>query len=147
MSNDEPRYVEPTPEGAAAFATRATEGPIVMLNLLRFRAVADYNDHPTLVPPEPISGADAYRRYMAHGAPFFEAVEGEIQYAGEGGPNLIGPEHDRWDLMLLVRYPSKQAFLDFVSNPGYRAGLGHRVAALEDSRLLPLEDAGAPWVG
>ncbi len=147
MSNDEPRYVDPTPEGGAAFANRVTEGPIVMLNLLRFRASADYTDHPELAPVQPISGADAYRRYMAHGAPFFAAVRGEIQYAGEGGDLLIGPADGRWDLVLLVRYPSKEAFLEFVSNPDYRAGLGHRMAALEDSRLLPLEDAGAPWVG
>lgn len=40
--------------------------------------------------------------------------------------------------MLLVRHRSAQVFLAFASNPAYAAGLGHRVAALEDSRLLPV---------
>ncbi len=43
---------------------------------------------------------------------------------------------------MLVRQSSVEAFLSFTSNPEYRAGMGHRAAALEDSRLLPLVEAG-----
>ncbi len=145
MNDPESRYLEPTQEAGQAFVARQVEGPVVMLNLLRFREVADYTGQPELASSEAISGADAYRRYMAHGQPFFEAVGGAVQFAGEGGDMLIGPDDKRWDLVLLVRYPSQKAFLNFVSNPDYRAGLGHRTAALEDSRLLPLTDRGATW--
>jgi hypothetical protein len=43
---------------------------------------------------------------------------------------------ERWDAALLVRQQSRSVFLGFASNPGYLLGMGHRIAALEGSRLL-----------
>jgi len=45
---------------------------------------------------------------------------------------------------MLVRQASVQAFMAFASNPAYRAGLAHRTAAVEDSRLLPLLEQSLP---
>ena len=59
-------------------------------------------------------------------------------FIGTGGQFLIGPPDERWDLAILVRHASVEAFLSFASNVDYLAGMGHRMAALEDSRLLPL---------
>ena len=81
---------------------------------------------------------------MAHTAPFLTAASGALMFLGAGGPFLIGPEGERWDRALLVRQKSPQAFIAFVSNEGYLAGLGHRTAAIEDSRLLPLTALPAP---
>lgn len=132
-------YLEPTQQAGYAFFTRGFTGPIVMLNLMRFRDVADYSAHPELAPAEPISGEAAYRRYMDHTMPFLTASGGEVLLYGKGGPFLIGPDHERWDAAMLVRQSSVQAFLAFASNQDYLVGIGHRVAALSDSRLLPLE--------
>lgn len=131
-------YLEPTQESGRAFFTRGISGSIVMLNLLRFRAAADYSAAPELAPAEPISGEAAYRLYMAHTLPFLEASGGEVLFYGNGGEFLIGPTDERWDAAMLVRQASVQSFLAFASNPDYLSGMGHRVAALEDSRLLPL---------
>jgi uncharacterized protein (DUF1330 family) len=109
-----------------------------MLNLLRFRAVADYSEFPDIAPVIPISGAEAYDRYMAHTMPFLRESGGELLFVGEGGPFLIGPEGEHWDRALLVRQSSIEEFLRFASNEAYLKGIGHRTAALEDSRLLPL---------
>jgi hypothetical protein len=51
---------------------------------------------------------------------------------------LIGPSDERWDAVMLVRQSSSAAFMAFASNPECMAGIGHRLAALEDSRLLPM---------
>ena len=134
-------HLEPTQENGRLFVSRRLSGPVDMLNLLRFRDTADYSGHPALAPAEPISGAEAYRRYMAHTRPFLEAAGGELLYMDSGGPPLIGPVEERWDLCLLVRHRSSEAFLSFASNRDYLAGIGHRIAALQDSRLLPLVDA------
>ena len=132
-------YLEPTPETGRASVSRAMlTGSFVMLNLLRFRAVADYSAHPELAPATAISGAEAYERYMAHALPHLEASGGELLFFGEGGPFLVGPTDERWDRAMLVRQSSAQSFLAFTTNEAYLAGLGHRTAALEDSRLLPL---------
>jgi len=57
---------------------------------------------------------------------------------GQGGSFLIGPPNERWDAVLLIRQSSVEKFLAFESNIDYMKGIGHRTAALEDSRLLPI---------
>ena len=113
-----------------------------MLNLLQFREWADYSAFPELAPDAPITGRAAYERYVAHTLPFLTAAGGEVLFVGEGGSYLIGPEDRTWDVVILVRHASVEAFMDMAENAEYLAGLGHRVAALEDSRLLPIEVTG-----
>jgi hypothetical protein len=134
------KYLEPTQESGRAFFTRGIAGKVVMLNLLRFRAVADYSSAPQLAPPQPISGEAAYRLYMSHTMPHLEESGGRLLFYGSGGHFLVGPDHERWDAAMLVEQSSPAAFLAFASNAGYLSGIGHRTAALEDSRLLPLEE-------
>ncbi len=134
-------YLEPTQESGRALVARGLSGGVVMLNLLRFRAVADYSAAPHLAPPEPVSGAEAYRRYVEHALPFLKALGGELLFFGRGGAFLIGPPRERWDAAMLVRQRSVADFLAFAADAEYLRGLGHRTAALEDSRLLPLTEA------
>lgn len=131
-------YLDPTQESGRALMMRRIEGGVVMLNLLRFREVADYSASPELAPETPISGEAAYRIYMEHTLPFLRKSGGELLFYGKGGPFLIGPMSERWDVAMLVRQRSVNDFMAFASDREYMAGLGHRVAALEDSRLLPL---------
>lgn len=133
------RYLDPTHEAAVALFQRNIDGPVVMLNLLRFRDVADYSATPELAPDRPVTGAEAYDAYIAHTLPFLEDSGGEMMFLGEGGSFLIGPADERWDCAMLVRQASLDAFLRFAENDAYLKGIGHRTAAIEDSRLLPLE--------
>jgi uncharacterized protein (DUF1330 family) len=135
-------YLEPTQASGRDFVQRGIEGRVVMLNLLRYRAIADYSTSPELAPASPISGEAAYRIYMQHTMPHLERSGGKVLFFGRGGAFLVGPESERWDAALLVQQDSVSAFLAFASNPEYMAGLGHRTAALEDSRLLPLQEQG-----
>jgi hypothetical protein len=132
------RYLEPTQESGRAFVMRPIAGEVVMLNLLRFRETADYSATPELAPPAPISGAEAFQRYVDHTLPHLREAGGDVVFLGEGGRFLIGPVSERWDLAILVRQQSVGSFLSFASHEAYLAGIGHRTAALEDSRLLPL---------
>lgn len=136
-------YLDPSQEQGRAFFTRNIAGSVVMLNLLRFRPTADYSAAPALMPGAPISGEKAYHLYMEHTLPFLKASGGELLFYGSGGGFLIGPANERWDAAMLVRQSSVGSFLAFASNKDYLAGLAHRVAALEDSRLLPLIEARA----
>ncbi len=131
-------YIEPTQESGKAFVNRNITGSFVMLNLLRFRPIADYSETPHLAPEEPISGAAAYGLYVDHTLPHLEKSGGEVIFLGRGGNYLIGPSSEHWDAAILVRHRSVGDFMAFASNEGYLAGIGHRTAALEDSRLLPL---------
>ena len=131
-------YLMPTQEAGRKFIMRQIKGSIVVLNLLRFRKIADYSANPELQPNEPVSGEKAYQIYIQHTLPFLTKSGGEILFMGEGGAFLIGPANERWDAVLLIRQNSVNSFLAFESNEAYMKGMGHRTAALEDSRLLPV---------
>ncbi|MGD2061913.1 MAG: DUF1330 domain-containing protein [Acidimicrobiia bacterium] len=131
-------YLEPTQDSGRALVERNISGPVSMLNLLRFREVADYSSHPKLAPPTPISGREAYDRYVVEATPHVAAAGSDVTFLGDGGRYLIGPPEDRWDLVMLVRHESVEAFFSMAQNDAYLEVLGHRTAALEDSRLLPI---------
>ena len=104
MHMDEKKvYINPGDENGAALFRRQIPGNVVMLNLLRFRPIADYTEFPQLAPIEDISG---------------------------------------WDMALLIRQSSVDSFIAFATDQEYLKGMGHRVAAVADSRIVPLEDVG-----
>ncbi|NVK55325.1 MAG: DUF1330 domain-containing protein [Alteromonadaceae bacterium] len=107
--------------------------PIVMLNLLRFRATAQSPQT-----DEALSGAEAYERYSKIARPALARVGASLVFMGKPSLPLVGPGDERWDLMFLIKYPSVEAFASMVSAPEYQAALEHRTAALEDSRLTPI---------
>jgi hypothetical protein len=137
-------YLDPSHENILALIDRAIVGPVVMLNLLRLREVADYREFPELAPPAPISGRAAYDRYVRHTQPFLEATGGSVAMLGAGGHFFVGPSEERWDLVLVVRQNSVADFFSFATNEEYLAGVGHRTAAVEDTRLLPLVEIPVP---
>lgn len=133
-------HLDPTEANVVRLIERDLTGPVVMLNLLRFNDVADYSASPELAPEAPISGREAYDRYIEHTLPHLEASGGSLDLLADGGHVFIGPADERWDLVMLVRQHSLDDFFAFATNEPYLAGIGHRSAALADSRLLPLVD-------
>src|SRR5690349_12603317 len=112
-------------DGFSAFSQRATEdSAVVMLNLLAFH---------------PDGGAERYAEYGAAVTPLLEKVGGRIVFAGQASLPLLG--HDGWDLVALVEYPSRQAFLDMVGSEEYRAIAHLRTEALARGELHPLDRA------
>jgi len=134
-------FTWPSPAQLDALNARADDPrPITMLNLLRYRAAADYTGQPDA---SPCSGKAAYARYAEQAVACVEAFGGRVVFAGGAHVIAIGPADERWDDVLLVEYPSTQAFLDMANSERYRAFAFHREAAIEDSRLV-LVMAGEP---
>ena len=67
----------------------------------------------------------------------------QILLALRTSESIIGPDEHEWDMVIAVRYPSRQAFLEMTSNPEYLKIHGHRTAALADSRLIACAPLGA----
>ena len=134
-------YLDPTQESGAKLFQRNIPGEVVMLNLLRFREVADYSNNPELSPSSPISGKEAFQKYIDHTLPFLESSGGKLLFTGEGGEYFIGPSDEKWDFVMLVQQSSIESFFAFASNPDCMAGIGHRTAAVIDSRLLPIVES------
>ena len=138
MKDSKPTYLEPTQDSGRSFMIRGIVGEVVMLNLLRFREIADYSATPDLKPDKPISGAAAYELYIEHTLPHLRESGGDVEFIGDGGAYLIGPADAHWDVAMLVRHRSVETFMSFASNEAYLGGMGHRLAAISDSRILPL---------
>lgn len=83
-------------------AGSANEEPFVMLNLLKFKKEG---------------GRETYFRYIRESGPFVEAVGAKVLYFGKPKELLQGTEE--WDLLMLVQYPSRKAFLKMANNPDY----------------------------
>ena len=119
---------------AAIAASDANDLPIVMLNLLRFRKEADYSGHPG----EPAcSGREAYHgRYASAVKDLMRRNGARLVWLGPVLAPLIAPPEELWDEMMLVEYPTFGAFRNMIADPEYQAAVHHRMAALEDSRLI-----------
>jgi uncharacterized protein (DUF1330 family) len=61
---------------------------------------------------------------------------GRVLWAAAATYTVVAPPGERWDDVLLVEYPSRQAFLEMVDRHDYQTAAVHRTAALEDSRLI-----------
>ena len=122
MPNDEPEVINPP--AFDELRRRAAEGPVVMLNLLDFK---------------PDGGAERYREYGEAVAPLLERAGAQVLYAGDASGALIGPSG--WDLVLLVQYPTRQAFLDMITSPEYLEIAHLRTESLERGELHPLDTA------
>jgi uncharacterized protein (DUF1330 family) len=109
---------------------------VVMLNLLRYRERAAYEDG-----TPPCSGREAYARYGAVASQTIAAVGGSIRYMGSAAAMVIAPPDEAWHDVVLVRYPSIAAFMRMLAMPEYQAAAHHRRAALDDSRLVATIEA------
>lgn len=134
-------HIHVTEEAGMRFFSKHYPEPVVMLNLLRFKEMADYSMSPLLQPDTPISGKDAYRLYMQHVNPMLKKIGSEIIFSGKADRFLIGPDDEQWDAALLVRHLDMNDFRAFAADADYLRIAGHRTAALADSRLLPLHEA------
>ena len=123
-------HLNPTREQFDAFKALPRDTPILMLNLIRLKETAVYDDGETC------SGAEAYRRYGEYSGPIFRDLGGEIIWRGHQECMLTGPTDKHWDIAFVARYPHAGAFLAMVTNPDYQAIVHHRTVAVEDSRLI-----------
>jgi len=118
----------PNEAGFAAFSERTEEpSPVTMLNLLEFKAEG---------------GRERYAEYGAAVAPLLERAGGRVVFAGEGNPALLGD--GAWDMVLLVEYPSRGAFLEMIGSDDYLAIANLRTDALTRGELHPLDGVEIP---
>jgi uncharacterized protein (DUF1330 family) len=114
--------VDPTGDDIKRYLAEDAEGPVVMLNLLRFR-----------------EGPDARASYEEYGRrvqPFLEEVGASAIYVGECSTAVVAPAAGwDWDMVLLARYPSRKAFLQMVANPAYQEITSLRTQALSEAVL------------
>ena len=106
----------------AQLAAAPDEGPVVMLNLLKFK---------------PGDGQDEFRQYGDSAKKMVEARGGKLLWQGRPQQTLIGDEDvDAWDYVALVEYPSRKTFIEMVTNADYMKAHEHREAGVDRTVLL-----------
>ena len=118
--------VHPSPEQAKAFFSGVEDGPMCMVNLLKFKDKATYADGSE---PE-LSGRDAYLRYGAGVQACLAAVGGAARFTGFVTDLMLGEVEELWDMVAIAEYPSRAAMLQMVQSPEYQAITKHRDAGL-----------------
>ena len=137
------RTVNPSPENFAKFTQEKVDNKaIVMVNILKFKELADYGDGAV----KNLSGRKAYERYSKAVLPLLWQVGGQVLWRGDVRTSFIVPNGESWDEVLLVHYPNRQAFITMISSAAYQEAMTHRTAALLDSRLIETKTARLPKV-
>lgn len=113
--------VEPDPEQFAQVAALAggdADGPVVMLNLNRYR------------------DRDAYMRYGEVASAVLARVGGRILWHADARLTVIGDESDSYDEVIAVWYPSLAAFAALATDSDILEARAHRLAGLERAALI-----------
>ena len=112
--------VDPTGDGLKRYLDEDPGGPVVMLNLLRFRE----------------GGQASYKKYSkALAESILDRFGAEVLFYGKGSTALVAEDGQAWDAVLLVRYPSRKVFCEMVADPDFQAVAHFRTEALTEAVL------------
>ena len=137
-----PIALQPTGDQIRAFRDRGTGAPIYMLNLLKFKEKAVYEDGRKT----DLSGPEAYALYGKRMGELVEAEGGSVVYGGPVVGMLIGEMDQDWDSVGIVHYPSTEVMLKILRLPEYAEISKHREAGLEGQLLIECgKGTGLGW--
>lgn len=129
--------VNPSREQMAGFFEPGPEGPIYMVNLLKFKERADYPDGR----PSDLTGEQAYDLYARGVGPLLAKFGGGPMFSAPVTRLMLGEVEDLWDKVAIAKYPSRAAMLEMMRSPEMQEIGVHRAAGLEGQ--LNIECAGA----
>jgi len=138
--------VNPSREQLAAIGALAdsdADGPLVMLNLNRYREHAAYDGDPPGGESPDVSGREAYGRYGEVALKVLARVGGGIIWHAPATMTVIGDDSDAYDEVIAARYPSARAFLELALDPEVGEALAHRGAGLERAAILRCDDVAS----
>jgi len=128
-------YVDPSRENWQAFKDLPRDRPIHMLNLIRFRDLAEYPEgHPNH--GKGLTGREAYAIYL-EGFQRVVANDGAAMVWEAPMECVVTGPAGEWDEAFVMGYPNSGIFMAMVKNEEYiRDVVPHRSAAVADSRLI-----------
>ena len=127
----------PNKQQIEGFLAPGSEGPIYMVNLLKFKAQAEYEDGRAT----DLTGEAAYGLYAQGVAKLLEEVGGTIVFSADVERLVLGEVEELWDKIAIAMYPSRQAMLQMMSSPAMQQIGQHRAAGLAGQ--LNIETIGA----
>ena len=119
--------VTPNEEQINGFLKNPEIGPISMVNLLKYKERAIYDDGRDTN----LSGEEAYGLYAAEVINLVEKYGGEFLFAGKVNRLMLGEVEEMWDSIAIAKYPNRKAMFEMTMDPEYQKIHVHRDAGLE----------------
>ena len=118
--------VYPNKEQIKGFMEPVSEGPICMVNLLKFKDKAAYDDGRDT----DLSGREAYALYEEGVKKLLQEIGGGIGFEGDVARLALGEVEELWDVVALAVWPSRGAMFEVMQSPEMQAISVHRSAGL-----------------
>ncbi|MEQ8693197.1 MAG: DUF1330 domain-containing protein [Pseudomonadales bacterium] len=134
--------VVPNEAQMKGFSEPGSDGPIYMLNLLKFKEKAEYEDGRET----DLSGAEAYAIYGSEVVGHLAKVGGAPMFSGKVERLMLGEVEELWDTVAIAMYPSRKAMLEMISSPEYQASAVHRTAGLAGQLNIEVVEAMGAWL-
>ena len=134
--------VIPTQEQMAGFMAPGPDGPISMVNLLKFKEKAEYADGRET----DLSGAEAYAIYGQEVVHHLQKVGGAPMFSAGVERLMLGEVEELWDTAAIAMYPSRKAMLEMIMSPEYQASALHREAGLAGQLNIELVEPVGAWL-
>ena len=129
--------LRPNPIQLAEFAL-GDDDPILMVNLLKFKDKAEYEDGRATN----LTGREAYEIYVTETREHLANVGAELILGGEVNGLLLGEVEELWDAFGVARYPSRKAMIAMARNPAYIESEKHRAAGLAGQLNIEVSEQG-----
>ena len=123
--------ISPTDAQLAELQAYQKDKSLVMLNILKFKALTNTNE----------SGQEVYARYFKNASPFVESSGAKLIWKGQVHNTVIGNSDNQPHIVFLIEYPTVNHFFTMVSNPNYQKIAGDRSIALEYGGLIACQNA------
>ncbi len=134
--------VVPSEEQIKGFMEPGHDRPIYMLNLLKFKEEAEYEDGRET----DLTGAEAYAIYGAEVVEHLAKVGGAPMFSARVERLMLGEVEELWDSAAIAMYPSRKAMMEMVSSPEYQASAVHRTAGLAGQLNIELVEPVGAWL-
>lgn len=124
-------WMDGNPAQMLEFKSNADQGPVVMLNLLKFKTEEDDKGK---------TGEELYAEYVKLASPIVNKHGGTLVWSGAPTEQIIGDMDYDWDLVFLVSWPKRQNLLDLSEDPEYQAVSHLRKEGLKRSMLIAMDE-------
>ena len=133
--------VTPNEAQLRGFMEPGHDGPIYMLNLLKFKALAEYPDGRETT----LTGAEAYNIYGAEVVAHLAKVGGAPVFSAQVERLMLGEVEELWDTVAIAMYPSRQAMMEMMMSAEYQASAVHRSAGLAGQLNIEMKEPMGAW--
>ena len=134
--------VYPNAEQIHGFSEPGPDGPIYMVNLLKFKERAEYPDGRA----SDLTGEQAYAIYTEGVSELLIQHGGALTFAADVERLMLGEVEELWDKVAIAMYPSRAAMLDMMGSPQLQEIGVHRAAGLAGQLNIETTGASGSWL-